>query len=113
MLPLETSVLAAAFRLRRRGSEEFHGFLLAKEIKDLSGARSLTGHGTLYKALARLEKSGLLVSRWEDPTIAASERRPQRRLYQVSTAGEAALMVVRQEKSGLHLDSLEPRLVLP
>ena len=35
-------------------------------MREQSGSRSLTGHGTLYKALGRLEEFGLLTSRWED-----------------------------------------------
>jgi PadR family transcriptional regulator, regulatory protein PadR len=49
-----------------------------------------TAHGTLYKALARLEDAGLLVSRWEDADLAAADGRPRRRLYRITTAGQAA-----------------------
>ena len=38
----------------------------------------------------RLEKLGLLSSRWEDPGVAATEQRPLRRLYQITAAGETA-----------------------
>jgi DNA-binding PadR family transcriptional regulator len=50
----------------------------------------LTAHGTLYRALERLEKAGLLSSRWEDPEAAAREQRPRRRLYLINAAGEKA-----------------------
>ena len=53
-------------------------------------ARLLIAHGTLYRALARLEGMGLLKSRWEDPRIAARENRPGRRLYTLTAAGETA-----------------------
>jgi DNA-binding PadR family transcriptional regulator len=33
-------------------------------------------HGTLYKALDRLEGLGLVEARWEDADIAAEEKRP-------------------------------------
>ncbi len=72
------------------GVPEYHGFLIAKEMKERGGARLLTAHGTLYKALDRMERVGLLVSRWEDPLIAASESRPRRRFYRMTMAGEAA-----------------------
>lgn len=77
--------------LRRRGREAAHGFLLAKEMRDRDDARLLTAYGTLYKALARLEKAGFLDSVWEDPQIAADEGRPRRRSYRVTVAGETAL----------------------
>ena len=61
------------------------------EIRDGQGARRLTGHGTLYRALDRLAKLGLIESRWEDPEIAEVEERPRRRLYRVTAIGEQAL----------------------
>ena len=91
LITIETSILQAGVELRRRGIEEFHGFLIAKEIGELTVARRLTAHGTLYKALGRMQQAGLLKSRWEDPAIAADESRPRRRLYQVTAAGESAL----------------------
>jgi len=60
LLPLETTILEVALALQRRGEAEFHGFAVAKEIAEKAEARMLTAHGTLYKALARLERDGLL-----------------------------------------------------
>ena len=91
LLPLEVSILDAGIRLRTDGLPSFYGFLIAKQIKEREGARLLTAHGTLYKALGRLERAKLLQSIWEDPLIAAEEGRPRRRLYTVTPAGEAAL----------------------
>ena len=91
LLPIEVSILDAGLRARRRGAEEFHGFQLAHEIGERDGARMLTAHGTLYKALSRLAIAGLLESRWEDPNIGAAEGRPRRRLYRVTLAGVRAL----------------------
>ncbi len=95
LLPIELSILETGIELRVRGMSEFHGFLIAREIKQRQDARLLTAHGTLYKALDRMEKAGLLVSRWEDPLIAAQDSRPRRRLYQVTAAGEGALAKAR------------------
>src|SRR3990170_2911508 len=78
LLPLEISILEAAVDLRTRGDDEFHGFAVAKEIKEREDSRTLTAHGTLYKALERMERAGLLESRWEDPEVAAAESRPTR-----------------------------------
>jgi DNA-binding PadR family transcriptional regulator len=49
----------------RSGHATFHGFGLAQIMRERSGSRSLTAHGTLCKALARLEEFGLVTSRWE------------------------------------------------
>ena len=91
-MPLEVSILETGLDLRLRGSTSFHGFLIAKEIKDRQEARLLTAHGTLYRALDRLQRAGFLESEWEDPLVAASEGRPRRRFYWVTAAGEAALV---------------------
>jgi PadR family transcriptional regulator PadR len=102
LLPIEQDLLEAGLALRRRGVEEFHGFGVASEIASHEGARRLTSHGTLYKALARLEDAGLLDSRWEDPRIALEEGRPPRRLYVVTGAGERA--VARARAAGAAAD---------
>lgn len=88
LIPIEAAILRCAVDLQRRGETEFHGFFIAKELRDRDEARRLTAHGTLYKALDRLEKAGLVQSRWEDPDAAASEGRPRRRLYQLTGLGE-------------------------
>ena len=91
LIPLELSILEAAAELQTLGTPCFHGFGIAKRLKDRSEARLLTAHGSLYRALDRLYRAGMLASEWEDPVIAVNERRPRRRLYRVTAAGEAAL----------------------
>jgi DNA-binding PadR family transcriptional regulator len=100
LLPLEVDILTAAVAAQRRGNPQFHGFELAKALADGAGARSLTSHGTLYKALGRLEDRGLLASQWEDPAVAAGEGRPLRRLYGVTGAGERALAAAQAPQAG-------------
>jgi PadR family transcriptional regulator PadR len=85
LLPLETEILEVALSMLRSGQDTFYGFRLAQTMREQSGAPSLTGHGTLYKALARLEEFGLLTSRWED--AAAVDGRPRRRLYELTRQG--------------------------
>lgn len=90
LLSIEIAILASGVSLLRAGLEEFYGYAIAKEIRGQEAARRLTAHGTLYRALERLEKAGLLTCRWEDPEIAASEQRPLRRLYRITAAGARA-----------------------
>ena len=85
LLPLETEILEAVLSLLRSGQASFHGFGLAQAMRERRGSRSLTSHGTLYKALSRLEEFGLLASTWED--AAAVEGRPRRRLYELTSQG--------------------------
>ena len=58
----------------------------------------MTAHGTLYKALSRLEAFGLLTSRWEDAAEAA-EGRPRRRLYELTGEGARVGERARAEKA--------------
>jgi PadR family transcriptional regulator, regulatory protein PadR len=85
LLPLEIEILGAALAMERAGHATFHGFALANAMREQRGSRALTAHGTLYKALGRLEEFGLLVSHWED--AAAAEGRPRRRLYALTGEG--------------------------
>jgi PadR family transcriptional regulator, regulatory protein PadR len=88
LLPLETEILEVALSMLRSGHATFHGFGLAQTMREQTASRALTAHGTLYKALGRLEEFGLLTSRWED--AAAVDGRPRRRLYELT--GEGALV---------------------
>ena len=91
LVPLEIAILDALVELRRYGTPEAHGYLIASELRRLGDDRRLTAYGTLYKALDRLEDAGALASRWEEPDTAALEQRPRRRYYQITLAGETAL----------------------
>lgn len=70
--------------------EWFYGFALATDLEGADGSRRLLGHGTLYKALERLERDGYLESRWEhgDPRALG---RPRRREYRVTSIASQAL----------------------
>ena len=101
LTPTELSILDAALRLLNRGEEEFYGFLIAKEIKEAREARLLTSRGTVYRALWRLEGMGFLLSRWEDPAIAADNNRPRRKFYKITPAGAVAFANSPGEDKGV------------
>ncbi|HEY0937157.1 MAG TPA: helix-turn-helix transcriptional regulator [Trebonia sp.] len=65
-----------------------HGYALIQDIKELAGVE--LGPGSLYGALDRLERLGLI-----EPLPAADRRRP----YRITAPGATALRA--------HLDSLE------
>lgn len=77
---LGTAALAV---LRAIAEEHPYGF----QIMDVTG---LPG-GSVYPALAALERDGLVDSRWEDPAIAQQEKRPPRRYYRISATGRDRL----------------------
>ncbi len=90
LVPLEVSILSAAVTMALGGEPEFHGYAIARELREHEEARRLTAHGTLYRALERLEKAGLLLSRLEDPGAAVAQQRPRRHLYRITAAGQQA-----------------------
>lgn len=110
LLPIEAAILDAALQLRHEGEAQFHGFRIAKHLAEGEGASRLTAHGTLYKALGRLEVAGLLTSVWEDPAAAAEEGRPRRRLYAVTGAAQHSLAEYRAAGGvrSVHRVGLEP-----
>jgi PadR family transcriptional regulator, regulatory protein PadR len=90
LLPIEQAILVGGIELAASGEPDFYGFAMARRIREASSARQLTAHGTLYKALGRLERAGLLTSSWEEPGLAEAQHRPRRRLYRVTASGAQA-----------------------
>lgn len=89
LLPLERRVLEVAVD---RAPVGVYGFSLAQDLAERDGDSRLVAHGTLYKALDRMKKAGLLTAEWEDAAVAADEGRPRRRVYQVTAEGRRALV---------------------
>ena len=69
------------------------------DIMDHTGLAS----GSVYPALSRLERIGLVRSRWEDAALARREKRPPRRYYEISASGRAALSSALAEARALAL----------
>jgi PadR family transcriptional regulator PadR len=63
------------------------GFEYGFDIIDHTGLPS----GTVYPALSRLERDGLVRSSWEDDVRAHREGRPARRYYRITAPGARAL----------------------
>ena len=62
------------------------GYEFGFDIMDVTGLPS----GTVYPALRRLERDGLVESRWEPEADAASRGRPPRRYHAITPNGKAA-----------------------
>src|SRR5215204_3092688 len=69
-----------------------HGYRYGFDIMTITGLAS----GTVYPALRRLEDAGLVVSKWERPSIAQAEQRPPRKYYEVTRTGQTALKEARE-----------------
>jgi PadR family transcriptional regulator PadR len=77
-MPRQLSV-AALRVLHAVANGTHHGF-------DIIDVTELPG-GTVYPALSRLERDGLVSSTWEAVTLARAEGRPPRRYYETTEAG--------------------------
>jgi PadR family transcriptional regulator PadR len=64
---------------------ELHGYALIEELKQGSAGTFELPEGTIYPALHRLERLGLLSSRW------SSESGRRRRVYKLTRRGADAL----------------------
>jgi DNA-binding PadR family transcriptional regulator len=68
------------------------GFEYGFSLMEQTGLAS----GTVYPALRRLERDGLISSHWEAQAIADRELRPPRKYYKPTRDGEAAVESSRQ-----------------
>lgn len=66
------------------------GYCYGFEIMEAIGLPS----GSVYPALRRLERDGLIVAKWENERIAIAEQRPARRYYRTTKAGKDALKLL-------------------
>lgn len=64
-----------------------YGYHIIKKLKELSGGTIEWSDGMLYPVLHRLEKEGLILSKWE----LAKNGRP-RKYYEITTAGKQELV---------------------
>jgi PadR family transcriptional regulator PadR len=74
--------------------QEMYGYQLAKEMERRSGGYFHLKEGTLYPALHRLERDGLIEGHWE-----LSETGQSRRYYHVSSRGMDRLEAMLAEWS--------------
>jgi PadR family transcriptional regulator, regulatory protein PadR len=87
---MTASVLKVVAALLTAGAEERYGL----QLMQATGLPS----GTLYPILVRLERAGWVSSRWEE-TDPATEGRPARRYYRLTSAGAAE---AHREVSAMH-----------
>jgi PadR family transcriptional regulator, regulatory protein PadR len=69
-----------------------NGYEIAKAIERLSDSILAVDHGSLYPALHRLEKNGLITGEWE---ISSTNRRA--RFYRLTPAGRKQLVLERSK----------------
>ena len=68
-----------------------YGYAIIKRVAQLSGGQLQWTDGMLYPVLHRLERQGLVVSKWS-----ASENGRRRKYYRITRAGRSQLAAQRQ-----------------
>jgi PadR family transcriptional regulator, regulatory protein PadR len=71
--------------------EPAHGYVILQQLKSRSGGAFALAEGTIYPALHRLERDGLLASDW------STEGGRRRRVYRLTRTGQASLVQRRRE----------------
>jgi PadR family transcriptional regulator, regulatory protein PadR len=69
-----------------------YGYAILQRVRELSGGELEWTDGMLYPVLHRLERSGLVASRWEK-----AESGRKRKYYRVTEAGRAQLAEERRQ----------------
>ena len=63
-----------------------HGWGISQRVQEMSDGQFAMNQGSLYPALQRLEKSGLITSEWD-----VTDNNRQARYYRITAAGRRAL----------------------
>jgi DNA-binding PadR family transcriptional regulator len=74
---------------------EAHGFEILRRLTEAGSGALRLKEGSLYPALYRLEKAGLIASAWEDDS--APRRGPRKRVYRLTRQGVKRLAAGRVE----------------
>jgi DNA-binding PadR family transcriptional regulator len=105
LLPLERRILEISVR---RADTGVYGFSLAQELAGERGQTNLAAHGTLYKALDRLRRAGLMTAEWEDADSADAQHRPRRRMYRVTAEGVRAIQTAATPSRAVRVEGARP-----
>ncbi len=72
--------------LKTLSLEPLHGWGISQRVQQISGGAMELGQGSLYPALQRLEKEGIVTSGW-----GTTENNRRARYYELTAAGRRAL----------------------
>jgi DNA-binding PadR family transcriptional regulator len=71
-----------------------HGWDIWRRLESESDGALALKEGSLYPALYRLERQGLIAARWENP---AERPGPRRRVYRLTAKGQRRLAAARDQ----------------
>ena len=72
--------------LKTLSLQPLHGWGISQRVQQLSGGEMEVNQGSLYPALQRLEKEGLITSEWQ-----VTENNRRARYYELTPAGRGVL----------------------
>lgn len=72
--------------LKTLSLEPMHGWGISQRVQQISGGELELGQGSLYPALQRLEKEGLIASDWQ-----TTENNRRARVYEITPSGRGVL----------------------
>ena len=75
-----------------------YGYAIIKRVEELSGGQLQWTDGMLYPVLHRLEKEGLIASRWDT----APDTGRRRKYYRLEESGHTALQEQRRDWLNVH-----------
>ena len=86
-----------------------HGYAVIEELRQRTGDAFDLPEGTVYPALHRLERAGLLESRWaEAPELTALQAVPVKAITAATAAAPACGALPRHEPAARHETALSP-----
>ena len=77
--------------------DEDYGYKIIQRVKDISGGTLEWSDNMLYPVLRRLEKGGLLISKWK-----ISKKGRMRRYYRITEQGREELNSERRQWMSVH-----------
>ncbi len=101
LVPNEQRTLRAAWLLQQQGTQEVHGYLLARQLKNRSSSAPLMAYSTVYRCLDRLEERGLIESFEHDDRPSGG---PPRRHFRVTARGGEVARALPDDGSGFDVD---------
>lgn len=76
---------------------ESYGYQIIQDVKELSGGKLEWSDGMLYPVLHKLDKEGLVQSRWD-----ISDEGRRRKYYAITDAGRKELAAAKQQWLSVH-----------
>lgn len=98
LVPNEQRTLRAAWQLHEQGTEQLHGYLLARQLKDREDGAAVMAYSTVYRCLDRLEQRGLIES-----GESQASGGPPRRTFRLTARGRAEALALPPDEQGFHI----------